>query len=386
MSISNHFDTLLIHGGSDGDSATGAVNVPVYLSSTFKQKKLGGEPVWEYARTGNPTRASLEKHIAQLEEGDAGYAFASGMAAITAVLSIFSAGDTILVSGNVYGGTYRVIDKIFKRFSLNYELVESFEKDQLEKLLSSRKIKAVWVESPTNPLLQVADIEALSEIAHKYGALLIVDNTFMTPYLQKPIKFGADIVVHSATKYLGGHSDLIAGLVVTNRKELSEQIQFIQNSSGAVLPPFDSYLLERSIKTLAVRLDRHVHNTELILEFLRNNKGVSKIFYPGENDSEEKAIQRKQARNGGAMVSFELAKDADIQKFFSSLRIITLAESLGGVESLVCHPATMTHAAIPKEIREKLGITDNLIRLSVGIENVDDLIADLDQAIQNSRG
>lgn len=306
--------------------------------------------------------------------------------AITAVLSIFSAGDTILVSGNVYGGTYRVIDKIFKRFALNYELVESFEKDQLEKLLSSRKIKAVWVESPTNPLLQVADIEALSEIAHKYGALLIVDNTFMTPYLQKPIKFGADIVVHSATKYLGGHSDLIAGLVVTNRKELSEQIQFIQNSSGAVLPPFDSYLLERSIKTLAVRLDRHVHNTELILEFLRNNKGVSKIYYPGENDSEEKAIQRKQARNGGAMISFELTKDADIQKFFSSLRIITLAESLGGVESLVCHPATMTHAAIPKEIREKLGITDNLIRLSVGIENVDDLISDLDQAIQNSRG
>ena len=379
------FTTKLIHGGIDGDTKTGAVNVPIYQTSTFKQDGLGElrEGTWEYARTGNPTRAALEKLIAELEGGEAGFAFASGMAAITAVLSLFQSNVKVLLSSNVYGGTFRVLDKVFSRFNLTYALEDTTDLENLEKQFTPN-VKAIIIESPANPLLTITDIRAVAEIAHRHGALVIVDNTFMTPYLQQPLALGADVVIHSATKYLGGHSDLVAGLAVVKTKDLAEKLAFVQNSTGGVLGPQDAFLLIRGIKTLAVRLDRHVENAEYLADWLAGNLEVEKIYYPGLTSHIGYEINQ-QAKNGGAMISFELTADHDIRKFFKSLQIISLAESLGGVESLVCHPATMTHAAIPKETREKIGITDNLIRLSVGIEDKADLLADIKQAIEASR-
>ena len=380
------FNTALIHGGIDGDSRTGAVNVPIYQTSTFKQDGLGElrEGIWEYSRTGNPTRAALEALIAQLEGGEAGFAFASGMAAITAVLSLFQSNVKILLSSNVYGGTFRVLDKVFSRFNLTYSLEDTTDLAALEREFTPN-VKAIIIESPANPLLTITDIRAVAEIAHRHGALVIVDNTFMTPYLQQPLALGADIVVHSATKYLGGHSDLVAGLAVVKTRELADKLAFVQNSTGAVLGPQDAFLLIRGIKTLAVRLDRHVENAAYLADWLAGNLEVKKIYYPGLTSHIGYEINQQQAKNGGAMISFELAEGHDIRKFFKALQLIALAESLGGVESLVCHPATMTHAAIPRETREKIGITDNLIRLSVGIEDKADLLADLKQAIEESR-
>ncbi|MDR0992205.1 MAG: aminotransferase class I/II-fold pyridoxal phosphate-dependent enzyme [Ruminococcus sp.] len=373
-------ETHLIHGkrGELGDIHTGAVNVPIYQTATYKQRGLGDFD-WEYSRTGNPTRAALEKLIAELENGKAGFAFASGMAATTAVLQLFRSGDRIVISSNVYGGTFRVLDKVFGNFGLNYTIADTSDLPALEKTLTP-DVKAVFIESPANPLLTVTDIKAVSDIAKAKNILTIVDNTFMTPYLQRPLELGADIVVHSATKYLSGHSDIVAGLAVVNSAELAERLAFLQNATGGILQPFDSYLLIRSIKTLAVRLDRHVLNAEKIAEFLENNNAVSNVYYPKENE-----IQKKQAKNGGAMISFELEENYDINRFFKALKLVALAESLGGVESLVCHPSSMTHASIPKEIREKVGITESLIRLSVGIEDVRDIISDLDTAINEAR-
>ena len=384
MSIYRHTESALIHGGNTIDPLTGAVNIPVYQTSTFQQKALGLHPEWEYARTGNPTRAALERLIAELEEGTRGFAFASGMAAITAVLSLFRAGDKVLISSNVYGGTFRVLDKVFSRFNLTYALEDTTDLENLEKQFTPN-VKAIIIESPANPLLTITDIRAVAEIAHRHGALVIVDNTFMTPYLQQPLALGADVVIHSATKYLGGHSDLVAGLAVVKTKDLAEKLAFVQNSTGGVLGPQDAFLLIRGIKTLAVRLDRHVENAEYLADWLAGNLEVEKIYYPGLTSHIGYEINQQQAKNGGAMISFELTADHDIRKFFKSLQLISLAESLGGVESLVCHPATMTHAAIPKETREKIGITDNLIRLSVGIEDKADLLADIKQAIEASR-
>ncbi|MDD7022972.1 MAG: PLP-dependent aspartate aminotransferase family protein [Aeromonadales bacterium] len=378
------FNTALIHGGIYGDPATRSVNVPIYQTSTYEQDNIGGTPKWEYSRTGNPTRAALEALIAQLEGGDRGFAFGSGMAAITAVLSLFKTGDKILTSSNIYGGTFRVLDKVFSHFGISYENVDTSDPEAVERAITP-EVKALFVESPANPLLTITDLEQAAAIAHRHGLLAITDNTFMTPYLQRPLDFGFDIVVHSATKYLGGHSDLVAGLVVTRGKDLGDRIAFIQNSTGGVLGPFDSFLLIRGIKTLSVRLDRHVENAEKIAQFLKASPDVARIYYPGLKDFPGYDVNRRQARNGGAMMSFKLTPAHDIRKFFSSLRLIALAESLGGVESLVCHPATMTHAAIPYEIRQKVGITDTLIRLSTGIEDADDLIADLKQAIEASR-
>ena len=380
------FNTALIHGGIDGDSRTGAVNVPIYQTSTFKQDGLGElrEGIWEYSRTGNPTRAALEALIAQLEGGEAGFAFASGMAAITAVLSLFQSNVKILLSSNVYGGTFRVLDKVFSRFNLTYSLEDTTDLAALEREFTPN-VKAIIIESPANPLLTITDIRAVAEIAHRHGALVIVDNTFMTPYLQQPLALGADIVVHSATKYLGGHSDLVAGLAVVKTRELADKLAFVQNSTGAVLGPQDAFLLIRGIKTLAVRLDRHVENAAYLADWLAGNLEVKKIYYPGLTSHIGYEINQQQAKNGGAMISFELAEGHNIRKFFKALQLIALAESLGGVESLVCHPATMTHASIPRETREKIGITDNLIRLSVGIEDKADLLADLKQAIEESR-
>jgi cystathionine beta-lyase len=377
------FSTALIHGGIDGDARTGAVSVPIYQTSTYRQQGLGENSGYEYSRTGNPTREALEKFIAELEGGAAGFAFGSGMAAITAVLSLFRSGDKIIISSNVYGGTFRVLDKVFKNFGLSYEIVDTSDLALLESRISG-EVKALVIESPANPLLTVTDLAAASEIAHRHGLTVIVDNTFMTPYLQKPLTLGADIVVHSATKYLGGHSDLVAGLAVVKDAETAERLGFLQNATGGVLGPFDSWLLLRGIKTLAVRMDRHQENAAFLADFLRKHDGVTKVYYPGFADFPGYEIHKKQASGAGAMISFVLSDRYDIHKFFRSVKLIALAESLGGVESLVCHPASMTHASIPREIRQKVGIVDNLVRLSVGIEEKQDLANDLAQAFDQA--
>ena len=384
MADYKHIESALIHGGIFGDPLTHSVNTPVYLTSTYRQPELGSHPQWEYSRTGNPTRAALEALIAELEEGEAGFAFASGMAAITTVLGLFRAGDRILISNDVYGGTFRVLDKVFKPFGLNYAIVDATDSRALEAAFTE-DVVAIIVESPANPLLTVNDISGVSRIARAHGALTIVDNTFMTPYLQKPLALGADIVVHSATKYLGGHSDLIAGLVVVRDAALAGRLAFLQNAAGGVLAPFDSFLLIRGIKTLAVRMDRHVENALRIARWLREQKSVARVYYPGLDSDPGFEINRAQAISGCAMIAFELREGYDHRAFFKSLKLIPLAESLGGVESLVCHPATMTHASIPPEIRRQMGIGDRLIRLSVGLEHYFDLLCDLEQAIEASR-
>lgn len=383
MANYQNIESALIHGGIYGDALTGAVNVPIYQTSTYEQQGLGENKGWEYSRTGNPTRAALEALIAELEGGTAGFAFGSGMAAITAVLSLFKSGDKVLISSNVYGGTFRVLDQVFRHFGIAYDIADTTDIPTFEKAIDP-SVKAVLVESPANPLLTVTDIAAVAAAAKKHGALTIVDNTFMTPYLQRPLTLGADIVVHSATKYLGGHSDLVAGLAVVKDAALAERLAFVQNSTGGVLGPFDSFLLIRGIKTLAVRMDRHTANAEKAAAFLKEHPAVKKVYYPGLPDAQGYEIHRRQAKNGGAMISFELKENYHIRTFFKALRLVALAESLGGVESLVCHPASMTHASVPYEVRQKVGITDGLIRLSIGIENIDDLLADLAQAIKES--
>ena len=388
--MSIKLNSLVIHGGIDGDERTGAVNVPIYQTSTYKQDGLGENRGWEYSRTGNPTRAALEKLIADLEGGEYGLAFASGLSAINTVLSLFKEGDRLIVSDNIYGGTFRILDNVFNNFGITYTIVNTSDLDEIEKVLKedaadSNNIKAVYIESPANPLLTVTDIEEVSELAKIYNKKVIVDNTFLTPYLQRPLSLGADIVIHSGTKYLGGHSDTVSGFVVVNDKELADRLYYLQNAIGGVLGPWDSYLMIRGIKTLGVRMDRHVQNAEKVAEWLVSSGYVDKVYYPGLKSDPGYEVQKKQADGPGAMISFTLKKEYDYKKFFKSLKLVTLAESLGGVESLVCHPASMTHAAIPKDIREAVGITDELIRLSVGIEDVDDIIADIEQAIKESK-
>ena len=383
MSNFKNTETALIHGGISIDERTGAVNVPIYQTSTYKQDGLGKMRGYEYSRTGNPTREALEALIRDLEGGYAGFAFGSGMAALTAVLSLLHSGDRVLISSNVYGGTFRLLSKVFDHFDFTYTIADTEHPEVFENQITD-DVKAVIIESPANPLMTITDIRAIAEVSHRHGLLVIVDNTFMTPYLQKPLELGADIVVHSATKYLGGHSDVVSGLAVVNSKELAEKIAFIQNSTGGVLGPFDSFLLIRGIKTLAVRMDRHVENAEKAAEYLSAHKAVKNVYYPGLKSDKGYETNRRQAKNGGAMISFELHENYDINTFFESLELVSLAESLGGVESLVCHPATMTHASIPADIRKKVGITDGLIRLSVGIENIEDILADIEQAIAKS--
>ncbi|MDR1376521.1 MAG: PLP-dependent aspartate aminotransferase family protein [Synergistaceae bacterium] len=390
-------ETVLLHGGIDGDNRTGAVNVPIYQTSTYKQIRLGEHTGYEYSRTGNPTREALEKLIAELERGARGFAFASGMAAITAVLTLFKTGDRVLISNNVYGGTFRVLDKIFSNFGLEYEFVDTTDSlignklTSIENKLTSIEnklaspTKALLIESPANPLMTVTDIAAITAIAKRHGVLSIVDNTFMSPYLQRPIELGADIALHSATKYLGGHSDLIAGLVVVADEILGEKLHFIQNATGGILQPFDSFLLVRGIKTLGVRLDRHQENALYVADWLQNHPGVARVYYPGLPGDPGYEIQKRQADGPGGMLSFELNDGWDHEAFVNELSLVTLAESLGGVESLICQPSSMTHASIPEDIREKLHITEKLLRLSVGIENKEDIAADLEQAFQHAR-
>lgn len=382
-------NSLLIHGGVDGDETTGAVNVPIYQTSTYKQDGLGQtRGGWEYSRTGNPTRAALEKLIAALENGKYGLAFASGLAAINTVLSLFKSGDKLIVSDNIYGGTFRILNNVFKDFGLEYIIVDTSDTAKVKAVLDDDKegnIKAVYIESPANPLLTITDIEAVTKIAKASGRLTIVDNTFMTPYLQRPLDLGADMVVHSGTKYLGGHSDVVSGFAIVNDDEIAKRLYYLQNAIGGVLGPWDSFLMIRGIKTLGVRMDRHQENALKLAKWLLDSGYVDKVYYPGLESDPGYEIQKKQAKGPGAMISFVLKKEYDYKTFFKSLKLITLAESLGGVESLVCHPASMTHAAIPKEIREEVGITDELIRFSVGIEDAEDLKADVEQAILASK-
>ncbi|HBM81477.1 MAG TPA: methionine biosynthesis PLP-dependent protein [Clostridiaceae bacterium] len=377
-------ESLLIHGGIDGDEYTGAVNVPIYQTSTYKQEHLGVNKGYEYSRTGNPTRHALEKLIADLEGGTDGFAFSSGMAAITAVFMLFKSDDKILISDNVYGGTYRVLNQVFNNFRFNFDIVDTSDEECIISKIDD-SVKAIFIETPTNPLMTITDIAKVSKLAKKHGMLTIVDNTFMTPYLQKPIKFGADIVIHSATKYLGGHSDLVAGLAVANNEDIARRLYFIQNATGGILGPFDSWLLIRGIKTLSVRMDRHIENARYIAENLKNIRGIDRLYYPGLKEHPGYELHKRQARGPGAIISFTLEEGYDIKKFFDNLKIITLGESLGGVESLACHPATMTHASIPFDVRQKVGITDNLVRLSVGIENASDLLEDIKNAISNAK-
>ncbi len=374
-------ESKLIHAGHDGDPHTGAVNVPIYQTSTYRQQELGGHPAYEYSRTGNPTRAALEALISDLEGGDAGFAFASGMAAIGAVLTLLNAGDRVLIPSSVYGGTYRILDKVFSRFGLTYSLVDASDPAKLERSIPE-DAKLLLVESPANPLMTVTDLLALAAVCKRRGILMAVDNTFLTPYYQRPIGLGADIVIHSATKYLGGHSDLIAGLVVVKGRELAEKLAFVQNATGGILQPFDSFLLIRGIKTLAVRMDRHTENAQYLAEALAAHPAVKRVYYPGLKSDPGYALNKAQAGGAGGVFSFELAEGHDVRKTLASVRLIALAESLGGVESLICHPATMTHASIPEEIRKNLGITDRLIRLSAGIEHKEDILKDLLAALE----
>lgn len=373
------FDTTSIHGGISEDKYTGAVSVPIYQSSTFHQHILGGEPKWEYARTGNPTRAAVEKLIADLEGGVAGFAFASGSAAIHAVLSLFSQGDHIIVGNDVYGGTFRLLNQVLVRQGLTFTAVDTRDLDAVTAAVQANT-KALYLETPTNPLLHVSDLKALSGIAKAHDLLTIVDNTFATPYNQRPLELGADIVVHSASKYLGGHSDLVAGLAVTNDAELGEQIGFLQNSIGAILGPQDSWLLQRGIKTLGVRMRAHEANAKAVYAYLKKQPKVATIYYPGQPGTKDYETAKAQMDGFGGMISFELQAGLDAKKFVESLHLIALAESLGSLESLIEVPAVMTHGSIPREIRLANGIQDELIRLSIGLEDITDLIADLDQA------
>ncbi|MDN7144664.1 aminotransferase class I/II-fold pyridoxal phosphate-dependent enzyme [Liquorilactobacillus mali] len=374
------FNTKLIHGGISQDKATGAVTVPIYQTSTYAQKELGGTPAYEYSRTGNPTREAVEGLVRDLENGTAAFAFASGSAAIHTVFTLFSAGDHIIVGNDVYGGTFRLINTVLTRLGLTFTTVDTRNIAEVTAAIKENT-KAIYLETPTNPLMRITDIKKVSQLAKENDLLTIVDNTFATPYIQRPLDLGADIVVHSASKYLGGHSDLIAGLVVVNNQDLAEQVGYLQNAIGGILGPQDSWLLQRGIKTLAVRMDAHQRNAEAIYQFLKDDDRVAKIYYPGDETSADFAVVKSQMNGFGGMLSFELKKGLSVKKFIESLQLITLAESLGSVESLVEVPAIMTHGSIPEKIRLENGISNELIRLSVGIEQAEDLLNDLQRGL-----
>jgi cystathionine gamma-lyase len=376
------FATRAIHAGQDADPATGATVVPIYATSTYTQAAPGQHKGYEYSRSGNPTRTALETCLAAIEGGERGLAFASGLAATTAVFqALLRPGDEVAASADLYGGTFRLLDKVLKPWGLAARYTDDPRPEAFAQIITP-KTKMVWVETPTNPLLQIIDIAAIAELAHKHGALLAVDNTFASPYLQQPIKLGADIVVHSTTKYIGGHSDVIGGAVI-GRRELLQPVAFFQNAAGGVPGPFDAFLTLRGIKTLAVRMEKHCQNASVLAEWLAKQPQVRKLYYPGLPDHPGHDVAKRQMRDFGAMMSVSVkgGKEAAL-RLLTRTRIFSLAESLGGVESLIGHPATMTHASIPAEVRQARGIDDGLVRLSVGIEDVADLQEDLRQALQ----
>lgn len=377
------FNTKVIHGGQEPDKAYGAVMPPIYQTSTYAQTTPGGHQGYEYSRTANPTRTALEKALASIENGEFGLAFGSGLAAIDAVLKLLNPGDEVISTNDLYGGSYRLFKKIFEKYGIVFHFIGMQDLTKIESYISD-KTKLIWVETPTNPMMNIIDIKGIAALTKKHNLLLAVDNTFASPYLQQPLDLGADIVMHSATKYLSGHSDVVLGALIVKDKALAEQLYFIQNASGAVCGPMDSFLVLRGIKTLHVRMQRHCENGEAIARFLANHPKIEKVYWPGFETHPNHNIAKEQMNGFGGMISFipKGSSYKDAIKIIETLKIFTLAESLGGVESLVGHPASMTHASIPKEEREKVGVVDALIRLSVGIEDVNDLIADLENAIK----
>jgi O-succinylhomoserine (thiol)-lyase len=375
------FSTKAVHAGQEPDPTTGAVMVPIYQTATYAQTGIGEHKGYEYARTGNPTRTALEACIAALEKGRYGLAFASGLAAEQAVLSLLSSGDHIVASDDLYGGTYRLFESIMRRYNVETSYVATNALADYEKAIRPNT-KLFWLETPTNPLLRLADIRAIANLAHQHNIQLVVDNTFSSPYFQQPLDLGADMVVHSTTKYINGHSDVIGGMVVMNDQEVYQKLKFYQNAAGAVPGPFDAWLTLRGVKTLAVRMRQHAENAYLIARFLSEHPRVEKVYYPGLPSHPDHELAKRQMSGFGGMVSFLLKGSlADVNKTVRRFKVFTFAESLGGIESLVCHPASMTHGAIPANIREASGLTDTLLRLSVGIEDSEDLLADLDQAL-----
>ena len=374
--------TKYIHAGTEPDPSTGAIMTPIYQTSTYVQEAPGVNKGYEYARSQNPTRKALEDAYAQIENGKFGLAFSSGVAATDAVIKLLEPGDEVIAANDMYGGTYRLFTKVFEKFGIRFKYVDTTNPENIAAVISPIT-KLIWIETPTNPLMNITDIKAVSDIAKKAGALLCVDNTFASPYLQNPLDLGADIVMHSATKYLGGHSDVIQGCLVMNDTTLREKLYFIQKSCGAVPGPMDCFLVLRGIKTLHVRMQRHCENGEKMANFLRNHPKVSQVYWCGFTDHPGYAVASKQMRGFGGMMSFTLKDDSveNARRVLSSTKVFALAESLGGVESLINHPASMTHASIPREERIKNGLSDSLIRLSVGIEDIDDLIADINAAI-----
>lgn len=378
-------NTKVVHLGV-GKDITGAISVPVYQTATFCHPGFGQSTGFDYSRSANPTRQVLEDGIADLDGGIRGFAYSSGMAAITNLLLLFKAGDRLIVTEDLYGGTFRLLDKVFAQYGLTAEYVDTSDLNAVEQAFNKENVQGVLVETPTNPLLKIADIKGISSLAKEHGALTIVDNTFMTPYLQQPLKLGADITVYSATKYIAGHNDVVAGLVTVGNEDLAEKVYFLQNSTGAVLGPMDSWLVIRGMKTLGIRLERQQKNTHVIAEWLKNHKAVTKVFYPGLEFHPGHGIQKSQADGFGAMLSFELINHTLAEQVLNRVKIISFAESLGGVETLVTYPAFQTHADIPEAQRQKLGINDRLLRLSVGIEDDGDLISDLEQALEGLEG
>ncbi len=374
--------TRFIHAGAHPDPSTGAIMTPIYQTSTYVQEAPGVNKGFEYARSQNPTRFALEEAVAQIENGKFGLVFGSGVAATDSVMKLLQPGDEVIASNDMYGGTYRLFTRIYEKFGIKFHYVNMQEAENIRPYINE-KTQLIWVETPTNPLMNITDIAAVASISKSHNLVLCVDNTFASPYLQNPLELGADIVMHSATKYLGGHSDVIQGCLVINDQDLRDQLYFIQKSCGAVPGPMDCFLVLRGIKTLHVRMERHCENGERIAHWLRSHPKVAKVYWPGFNDHPNHAIAKAQMRGFGGMISFELKDDSveEAKRVLSSTRLFSLAESLGGVESLINHPASMTHASIPREERIKNGLSDSLIRLSVGIEDVEDLIEDLAKAI-----
>ena len=377
------FATKSIHAGQEADPTTGAIMTPIYQTSTYVQSSPGQHTGYEYSRTGNPTRTALEKNLAALENGSFGLCFGSGLAAIDSIIKLLSPGDEVISTSDLYGGTYRLFTKIFENYAIKFHFVNMSNLDSIPNLIN-KNTKMIWAETPTNPMLNIVDVRSLSSISKKYNLIFVVDNTFATPFLQKPLELGADIVMHSLTKYMGGHSDVVMGAAICKDEKIAEKLFFIQNSCGAVAGPMDCFLVLRGIKTLHVRMQRHCENASVVANYLNEHPKVDTVYWPGLTNHPNHHIAKSQMNDFGGMISFNLKENKleDAVKLVSNTKFFTLAESLGGVESLCGHPASMTHAAIPKIEREKTGVVDSLVRLSVGIEDIEDLIQDLDEALQ----